>query len=127
MITSHKFYETYETELMKKLKSRGFKLKFLDSSFEEYKENTWACAYVTEENKEGLGLFKKPVRGRIVNRYFHEYKKDGKSLKKQAVSVYARYYCDTEQECKDFYNALIDIENEKLKYLIYKNEQQKIN
>ena len=127
MVTSYKFYEDYESEFMKKLKSKGFKLNSFDTTFGEYKEIIWACAYETDTNKESLGLFKKPVRGRLVNNYFHEYKKDGKSLKKQAVRAEARYYCDSEEECKRFYNTLIDIENEKLKYLIYTNEQQKIN
>lgn len=67
----------------------------------------WAFAY--KEDERALNLMCKPVRGRIKNdKYFYEYKVNGKDLKKNGVSLYARYFADTEKEAIKGFNALLN-------------------
>ena len=42
------------------------------------------------------------------DKYFYEYKVNGKDLKKNGVSLYARYFADTEKEAIKGFNALLN-------------------
>lgn len=91
----------------------------------------WACGYQHASNKESKKYFAKPVRGMLTTtnyemdeenkpiymdktycgkiRYFVPFKKNGKGLAwSQAVSYSARCYADSEEECIELYNELID-------------------
>lgn len=93
-------------------------------------DEIWACAYTKTFNKEGMKLVQKPIKGRltagknekrhleILERYgdksanyldyFVPYKKDGTSLAwSRAVSIGARRFADTEEECREVYNKEI--------------------
>ena len=57
----------------------------------------------------------KPVKGRIVKSgdsfpsyNFYEYKANNKDLKKNGVSLYARFFTDTYEEAVEGFNMLID-------------------
>lgn len=69
----------------------------------------WAFAY--EEDERATNLMRKPVKGRIVyeytRKYFYEYKVNGKDLKKNGVSLYARYFADTYEEAVKGFNILV--------------------
>lgn len=86
----------------------------------------YACAYQPTSNKEGKHNYQKPIRGMLVlysteakcrereqkgytePRYFVPFKKNGKDLAwSKAVTVYARYFTDDENECREFYNGMI--------------------
>ena len=51
----------------------------------------------------------KPVKGRISDGYnFYEYKVNGKDLKKNGVSIYARFFIDTYEEAVEGFNMLVN-------------------
>ena len=51
----------------------------------------------------------KPVKGRISDGYnFYEYKANGKDLKKNGVSIYARFFTDTYEEVVEGFNMLVN-------------------
>lgn len=55
-----------------------------------YNKDIWAFAY--KEDERALNLMCKPVKGRIKeDNYFYEYKANGKDLKKNGVTTYARF------------------------------------
>ena len=56
-----------------------------------------------------INLMCKLVKGRISDGYnFYEYKANGKDLKKNGVSIYARFFTDTYEEAVEGFNMLID-------------------
>lgn len=68
----------------------------------------WAFAY--KEDERATNLMCKPVKGRIkgdIYKYFYEYKTNGKDLKKNGVTLYARYFADTYEEAVRGFNILI--------------------
>lgn len=90
----------------------------------------YACAYSYTGTKEHRRFFSEPTLGILsytdkpyfkdtINkadsqiRYFIPYKKNSKDLSydnlafSKAVKLDARYYAETEQECKEIYNSLI--------------------
>ena len=87
-------------------------------------KNIWAFAY--REDERALNLLCKPVKGRIIDNYFYEYKVNGKDLKKNGVSVYARFYTDTYEEAVDGFNQLVSERIKRLKDEISKLEDMLI-
>ena len=56
-----------------------------------------------------INLMCKPVKGRISDGYnFYEYKANGKDLKKNGVSIYARFFTDTYEEVVEGFNMLVN-------------------
>lgn len=80
----------------------------------------WACAYSTNSTEKSMAKRKKPVRGIVQKNswkdLFVEIKKNGE-LKSGSVSVDARDYADTEEECIEMYNKSIMEQIEKLEKL----------
>lgn len=91
-------------------------------------DEVWACAYSYDGNKEGRLYFQEPVLGKITCRntesaekrelqdtstwhqpnYFVPYKKNGRDLAwSKAVSIGARCYAFSKEECIELYNELI--------------------
>lgn len=68
-------------------------------------KDIWAFAY--KEDERALNLICKPVKGQIKNRYFYEYKTNGKDLRKNGVRIYSRYFADTYEEAVIGFNTLI--------------------
>ena len=69
-------------------------------------KDVWGFAY--KEDERATNLMCKPVKGRIKrDRYFYEYKVDGKNLRKNGVSIYSRYFADTYDEAARGFNALV--------------------
>ena len=66
------------------------------------------------EDERATNFFCKPVKGRIIDHMFFEYKKNGK-LKKNSVSYYARIYADTYEEAVEGFNILIQNRIKRLK------------
>lgn len=70
-------------------------------------KRVWACAY--ERDGEFLKRHSKPVYG-IMDSYRHQFcqlTKKGTPSSRH-VHFYSRYYADTEAECKELYNNLIE-------------------
>lgn len=90
-------------------------------------DEVWACAFEPTKDKESKHNFCKPVKGVLVTdlikerdeqnrknnkraeiRYFIPYKQNGVDLaRSRAVTIYSRYFCKTEEECKVLYNELV--------------------
>lgn len=88
-------------------------------------KDIWAFAY--KEDERALNLMCKPVKGRIKNdKYFYEYKANGKDLKKNGVTTYARFFADTYEEAVWGFNKLIRTRIRSLKDEIYKLEDMLI-
>ena len=86
-----------------------------------YNKDIWAFAY--KEDERALNLMCKPVKGRIKeDDYFYEYKVNGKDLKKNGVSIYARSFTDTYEEAVEGFNKLVRTRIESLKDEISKLE-----
>ncbi len=72
----------------------------------------WACAYQTNNTEKSMGLKKKPVRGIVTcefgRRYFYEVNKKDEKIESKVVKSISRRYADTEEECKEIYNSLIN-------------------
>ena len=84
-------------------------------------KDIWAFAY--KEDERALNLMCKPVKGRIKeDDYFYEYKVNGKDLKKNGVSIYARFFADTYEEAIEGFNKLVRTRIESLKDEISKLE-----
>jgi hypothetical protein len=71
-----------------------------------------------------MGLKKRPVRG-IVRKseygssyYFYEVNKKDEIIKSKRVYIYSRKYADTEEECKEIYNSLVNAQISFLRNLI---------
>ena len=63
----------------------------------------------------------KPVKGRISDGYnFYEYKTNNKDLKKNGVSIYARFFTDTYEEAVEGFNMLVNKRIDSLKKEIIK-------
>lgn len=87
----------------------------------------WACAYSTNNTEKSMATRRKPVQGIIKDRKFYELNKKGEIKKSSAVSIYAREYTDTEQECIELYNKLAQRQIDFLKKLAEKCEADLIN
>lgn len=74
--------------------------------------DVFAFAYL--EDERATNFFCKPVKGRIIDHVFFEYKKNGE-LKKNGVSCYARIYADTYEEAVEGFNILIQNRIKRLK------------
>lgn len=75
-------------------------------------QKIWACAYQLDNNQITMGLKQKPIYGVIKGRYrpefFIPFKKNSNELaKSKQVSIYARCFADTEMECIELYNQLV--------------------
>ena len=60
-------------------------------------------------------LICKPIKGRIIkdggsfpSYNFYEYKANGKDLKKNGVTLYARFFTDTYEEAVEGFNMLVN-------------------
>ena len=85
----------------------------------------WAFAY--KEDERALSYICKPVKGQIKdNRYFYEYKANGKGLKKNGVSIWARCFADTYEEAVIGFNMLVQRRVEFLKEEIIRIENRLI-
>lgn len=77
---------------------------------EHYNKDIWAFAY--KEDERATNLMCKPVKGKIITDgwcgYFYEYKANGKDLKKNGVSLYARFFTDTYEEAIEGFNMLVN-------------------
>lgn len=83
----------------------------------------WACAYSTNNTEKSMGFKCPPTRGVIsksYNYYFTPYNKSGEPVKSKEVKIGSRHYFDNEQECKEFYNSLIQEQVDKLETLLSK-------
>ena len=71
-------------------------------------KDIWAFAY--KEDERALNYICRPVKGRIKkkDKYFYEYKVNGKDLKKNGVTIYARYFADTYEEAVTGFNFLVN-------------------
>lgn len=88
-------------------------------------KDIWAFAY--KEDERALNLMCKPVKGIIKeDEYFYEYKVNGKDLKKNGVTIYARFFADTYEEAVDGFNKLVRTRIESLKEEIHKLENMLI-
>lgn len=84
-------------------------------------KDIWAFAY--KEDDRATNYICSPSRGVIKeDKYFYEYKVNNKDLKKNGVSIYARYFADTYEEAVKGYNALLQ---ERIEHL--KNEISKLD
>lgn len=88
-------------------------------------KDIWAFAY--KEDERATNLMCKPVKGRIKDEYFYEYKVNGKDLKKNGVTLYARYFADTYEEAVKGFNALVNQRIESLRREINKLENMVIS
>ena len=86
----------------------------------EDNKDFYAFAYL--EDERAVNLFCKPIRGRIVDSTFYEYKKNG-SLKKNGVGIGARIYADTYEEAVEGFNILVNSRIKKLRGEISKVEE----
>ena len=77
-------------------------------------KDIWAFAY--KEDERALNYICRPVKGRIKkkDKYFYEYKVNGECLKKNGVTIYARYFADTYEEAVAGFNTLV---NQRIKSL----------
>lgn len=104
-------------------------MKYRDWNEKLYKQKAgkkvWACAYDFDSNKETMGYISKPIYGILSDRhirndiseintderalYFIPFRKgsDTTLAKSKQVSIYARVYADTYEECVELYNELI--------------------
>lgn len=99
----------------------------------------WACAYSLDNNQITMGLKQKPVYGttrcrRIVweeddlnesySSYFVPFKKgsDSQLAKSKEVSIYARCFADTYEECVELYNQMV---NERVDWFLKRAEETK--
>ena len=76
-----------------------------------YNKDIWAFAY--KEDERATNLMCKPVKGKIIqddnySAHFYEYKVNGKDLKKNGVSIYARFFTDTYEEAVKGFNMLVN-------------------
>ena len=76
-----------------------------------YDKDIWAFAY--KEDERATNLMCKPVKGRIIQdgnytAHFYEYKANGKDLKKNGVTLYARFFTDTYEEAVEGFNILVN-------------------
>ena len=86
---------------------------------EHYNKDIYAFAY--KEDERATNLMCKPVKGRISDGYnFYEYKANGKDLKKNGVSIYARFFTDTYEEAVEGFNMLVNKRIDSLKKEIIK-------
>lgn len=99
-------------------------LQYIDDGT-HYNKDIWAFAY--KEDERALNLMCKPVKGKIKeDNYFYEYKANGKDLKKNGVSFYARLFADTYEEAVEGFNKLVRTRIRFLKDEIYKLEDMLI-
>ena len=94
----------------------------------------WACAYDEDNNYEYTHLGQKPVKGivlsnegeykckRWTDKLFFRLNKEGKPIKSSVVSLSARKYADTYEECVEIYNSLVNRRIEYLKSIIKRAE-----
>lgn len=79
---------------------------------EYYNKDIWAFAY--KEDERATNLMCKPVKGKIIKDnssymgHFYEYKANGKDLKKNGVTLYARFFTDTYEEAVEGFNMLVN-------------------
>ena len=78
---------------------------------EYYNKDIWAFAY--KEDERATNLMCKPIKGRIIKdgnymAHFYEYKTNGKNLKKNGVTLYARFFTDTYEEAVEGFNMLVN-------------------
>ena len=80
---------------------------------EHYNKDIYAFAY--KEDERATNLMCKPIKGKIIKSdgsfpsyNFYEYKTNGKDLKKNGVSLYARFFTDTYEEAVEGFNMLVN-------------------
>lgn len=99
-------------------------LQNIDKS--HHNKDIWAFAY--QEDERALNLKCKPVKGKIKeDNHFYEYKANGKDLKKNGVTTYARFFTDTYDEAVEGFNKLVKTRIKSLKDEISKLEDMLIN
>lgn len=89
-------------------------------------QDTDIYAFAYKEDERALNLICKPVKGKIHNGFFFEYKKDSVNLKKNGVRASSRYFADTYEEAVVGYNKLIDERINKLEYEISRLKTLKV-
>lgn len=78
---------------------------------QHYNKDIWAFAY--KEDERATNYMCKPVKGKIIKdsnctTHFYEYKTNDKNLKKNGVSLYARFFTDTYEEAVEGFNMLVN-------------------
>lgn len=68
-------------------------------------KDLWMYAY--KEDERALNLLCKPTRCKVIHSISYEYKADGKSLRKNGVSMYSRFFTDTYEEAVEGFNYLV--------------------
>lgn len=91
-----------------------FNSMLLDATEYPKDKDIWAFAY--KEDERALNLMCKPVKGKIKkDNRFYEYKVNGEDLKKNGVTIYARFFSDTYEEAVEGFNILVKTRIESLK------------
>lgn len=91
---------------------------------QHYNKDIWAFAY--KEDERATNYMCKPIKGRIIKDnssymgHFYEYKANGKDLKKNGVTLYARFFTDTYEEAVEGFNMLVNKRIESLQKEIIK-------
>ena len=97
----------------------------------------WACAYSFHKNKETMGLIQEPVYGITRSRsitwgkddlnesyssFFVPFRKgsDSQLAKSKEVSIWARCFADTYEECVELYNRMV---NERVDWFLKRVEE----
>lgn len=97
----------------------------------------WACAYRFHKDKEMMGLIQEPVYGitrgisvawgdddlnETYSSFFVPFRKgsDSQLAKSKEVSIYARCFADTYEECIELYNKLV---NERVDWFLKRAEE----
>lgn len=83
-------------------------------------------AFAYQEDERALNYFCEPVKGMIKNRVFYEFTKDGSRLKRNGVSIWARYFADTYEEAVEGFNHLLQRRINSLLKEVKKLEKKKI-
>lgn len=88
-----------------KLNAYDLRNNLIDNKIESIE--VWACAYSTTRTKENMALKCPPVKGILTRNGFCPYNKNGKLIKSKWVNYSSRNFFDNENECKAYYNDLI--------------------
>lgn len=100
-------------------------MKYTNKNRELLKQGmkVWACAYKFDNNKTTMGLIQKPIYG-VIRGYGYDWggnaeegypaffaplskNSETKIVKSKVVSIHAREYADTYEECVELYNDLV--------------------
>lgn len=116
-------------------------LPFIVKDAEDIPINKDVWAFSSKGDGRALNYIHRPTKGRIKDdKYFYEYKVNGRDLKKNGISLFERYFADTYDEAVEGFNTLVqnkinslNEEIEKLEHMLvikdksFKNSSKKEN